>query len=31
MDGHASFVRYPGGFPVCPSWIWVIDQLVNVV
>ncbi len=21
MDGHVSFVRYPGEFPVCPGWL----------
>jgi prepilin-type N-terminal cleavage/methylation domain-containing protein/prepilin-type processing-associated H-X9-DG protein len=21
MDGHVSFVRYPGEFPICPGWL----------
>ena len=22
MDGHVSFVKFPGEFPVCRIWVW---------
>jgi len=29
MDGHVQFIRYPGEFPICASWVKVMDLLAN--
>jgi prepilin-type N-terminal cleavage/methylation domain-containing protein/prepilin-type processing-associated H-X9-DG protein len=31
MDGHAKFIRYPGGFPVSPTWIAFIDLVLEML
>ena len=31
MDGHVAFVRYPGGYPVCPTWIAFIDLVLTLL
>ena len=31
MDGHAEFHRYPDGFPICPTWIAFIDQMLTML
>ena len=28
MDGHVEFVRYPGEFPICASWVAMMNFLV---
>ncbi|HOD48912.1 MAG TPA: hypothetical protein PLM14_05385 [Candidatus Hydrogenedentes bacterium] len=27
MDGHVEFIRYPGEFPICASWVAMMDLL----
>ena len=27
MDGHVEFVRYPGEFPICASWVAMMNFL----
>ena len=29
MDGHAQFIRYQGGWPICSTWIYFLEQLVT--
>jgi len=24
MDGHVAFIRYPGEWPVCKTWAWLM-------
>ena len=31
MDGHVEFLRYPGGFPICPTWINFIDTMLTLL
>ncbi|MFO7975921.1 MAG: DUF1559 domain-containing protein [Candidatus Hydrogenedentota bacterium] len=28
MDGHVEFIRYQGGWPICSTWIFFLEQLV---
>jgi len=30
MDGHVQFLRYQQGWPICSTWIMLMDQLVGV-
>lgn len=30
MDGHVEFVRYPGTFPISPTWISLLTTLVTM-
>ena len=29
MDGHVSFIRYQDEWPICSTWIYLIDSLVG--
>lgn len=29
MDGHVSFIRYNSGFPICSTWIGLMDVMVG--
>jgi prepilin-type N-terminal cleavage/methylation domain-containing protein/prepilin-type processing-associated H-X9-DG protein len=31
MDGHVDYIRYPGGFPICPTWIAFIDAALTLL
>jgi prepilin-type N-terminal cleavage/methylation domain-containing protein/prepilin-type processing-associated H-X9-DG protein len=28
MDGHVSFIRYPGDYPICSTWIAFVDLML---
>ena len=30
MDGHVTFVRYPGEFPLCTTWVATLDMMANL-
>jgi prepilin-type N-terminal cleavage/methylation domain-containing protein/prepilin-type processing-associated H-X9-DG protein len=29
MDGHAEFLRYPSGYPVCTTWSVFLDMMIT--
>jgi len=31
MDGHAEFIRYPGGYPVCTTWSAFLDLMLTTL
>jgi prepilin-type processing-associated H-X9-DG protein len=31
MDGHVEFLKYPGGFPICPTWNAFLDLMVEAL
>jgi len=31
MDGHGAFIKYPGGFPICPTWACFIDEILGML
>lgn len=30
LDGHVKFIRYPGEFPICATWVQMLDVLSTV-
>lgn len=31
MDGHVKFIRYPGDFPVCASWVSTMTMMAAIM
>ena len=31
MDGHVKFIRYPGEFPICSSWVTLMEIIISTV
>jgi prepilin-type N-terminal cleavage/methylation domain-containing protein/prepilin-type processing-associated H-X9-DG protein len=29
MDGHVKFIKYPGEFPICTSWVTLMEVMVG--
>jgi len=31
LDGHVSFIKYPGQFPICTTWVYILTTMATAM